>query len=143
MKRIGAALLGLLLMTQSFAEQSKTVGDYTVHYNVFNSASLTADIARMYGITRGGNQGVVNIAIRKQEGAGDKASKAKVVGSVQNLVGQKDQLSFKEINEADAIYYIATFRFDDKDHMKFNIDVTPVGGSLVNIALTQQLYVEK
>ncbi len=139
MKRLWAIVIGLLLLPVCFAEQSKTQGDYTVHYNVFNSASLSADIARQYGITRGGNQGVVNIAVRNK----DQASTAKVSGTAHNLVGQKNQLSFKEIREAQAVYYIATFRFDDKDHMKFAFTVVPDGGTAIDIALTQQLYVEK
>jgi len=143
MIRFWALLLLSVFAVTAFAEQSKMQGEFTVHYNVFNSASLSAEVARVYGITRGGNQGVMTISVRKKMGSSDAAAKAKVSGGVQNLIGQKEKLAFKEINEAQAIYYIATFRFDDKDHMKFNVDVTPDGGDLINIALTHQLYVEK
>jgi hypothetical protein len=143
MKRVWLILLACLIAPLSFADQSKSVGEFTAHYNVFNSASLSADIARLYGITRGGNQAVVLISVRKQLGNNDAEAKANVQGSAQNLIGQKVELTFKEIKEAQAIYYIATFRFDDKDHMKFKLTATPENGSAIDIDLTQQMFAEK
>ncbi len=126
----------------SQAEQSKTVGDFSAHYSVFNSASLNVDVARQYGITRAGNQGVIMISVRRQRDNQNDAAAAQLSGSAHNLIGQKFDLTFKEIKESGAIYYVATFRFDDKDHLKFNVSVTPTNGDLITIDHLQQLFIE-
>lgn len=123
------------------AEQSKSFGDFKVHYNAFNSSSLTPEIAKQYGITRGANQGVVNIAIRNHAGGGDVATAAKVEGSVRNLLSQKVALKFKEIREGDAIYYIAGYRFDNQDTMIFELNVTPEGAAANELIFNQTLDV--
>ena len=53
MPRIITALLTLLLMTAGLtvnAEQSKTFGDYTIHYAAFTTDMLSTEVARQYKI---------------------------------------------------------------------------------------------
>lgn len=132
--------LSLTTLTAA-AEQSKSFGDYKIHYNAFNSSSLTAEIAKQYGITRGANQGVVNISVRNHAGGGDVASVAKVEGSVRNLLSQKVNLNFKEIREGDAVYYIAGYRFDNRDTMIFELNVVPEGSAANELVFSQTLDV--
>ncbi len=106
-------------------EQSKKFGDYTVYYNAFNSAVLSPEVARQYGITRAGNLGVVNIAIRKGEGKTSAPASSIVNGEVANLLSQTNPLQFKKVEETGAIYYLATFRFDNQDTLTFKINFTP------------------
>ena len=132
--------LGFGFSSAAWAEQSKTENGVTVHYNAFNSATLTADVARQYQITRGGNQGVLTLSVKKADA--DKWLTAQVKGSAKNLLGQSMALSFKLIKEPPSIYYLAVFRFDDKDFLNFDVSVTPDGGSPITLQLTQQFYAE-
>ena len=124
------------------AEQKKVFGDYEVHYNALNSSTLTPEVAKQYGLTRGANQGLVNIAVRKRDGKDGVATSAVISGSVRNLLSQKNELKFKEVKESGAIYYIATFRFDDKDTLTFDLTVQPEGGASYPLTFNHTLWVQ-
>jgi hypothetical protein len=119
-------LLILLLTTGlSQAEQKKTFGDYHVHYSVLNTTFITPENAKNYGITRSKNRALVNIAIRKRQRDGSStAQRAMVIGTSSDLI-HKSALEFNEVTEADAIYYIAELRFNDKELRSFDIKVQP------------------
>ncbi|NQD35828.1 DUF4426 domain-containing protein [Permianibacter sp. IMCC34836] len=138
------AVLAAVLGTGSVAaEQVQVFGDYEVHYNALNSSALSPAIAKQYGLTRGGNQGLINIAVRKRDGKDGTAVAAKVSGDVKNLLSQRNTLSFKEIKETGAVYYIATFRFDDKDTLTFELNVQPDGdNSSYPLTFNQTLWVQ-
>lgn len=143
MNHWGAAAVLVLLAGSVHAEQVKKFGDYDIHYNAFNSSSLTADVARQYGITRGANQGLVNIVVRKRNDSGDAPAAAKVSGSARNLLSQRSELKFKEVRSGEAIYYIAVFRFDNQDMLTFDIDVQPTdSGDKFPFHFQQQMYVQ-
>ncbi len=138
-----AVPVAVLLAGSAAAEQKKVFGEYEVHYNALNSSALTAEVAKQYGLVRGGNQGLVNIAVRKSDGKNGIASAAKISGNVRNLLSQRNNLSFKEIREGDAIYYIAVFRFDDKDTLTFDLTVQPDGqSSSYPLSFNQTLWVQ-
>ncbi len=121
-------LVAMLFSTHTIAEtgeQSKKFGDYTVYYNAFNSSILSPKVARQYGISRSGNNGVVNIAVHKGKGETKAAIDAYISGNVKNLLSQKTKLLFKKIDEGDSIYYIATFTFSNQDNLTFEINMTP------------------
>ena len=106
-------------------EQSKIFDDYTIYYNAFNSSVLAANTARQYGITRGNTTAVINIAVHKGKDNDKAAVEAFVSGTIKNLMSQKSKLKFKKITEGDAIYYIATFQFNNLDNLTFEINLTP------------------
>jgi len=117
-----------VLSTASFAEngeQKKVFGDYTVFYNAFNSSELAPEVARQYSITRAGNLGVVNIAVRKKSHNDSNPVSTIITGNVLNLLSQGNPLRFKKVEESGAIYYLATFRFENQDTLTFNLSLTP------------------
>lgn len=121
-----AALLLLLLASNlATAEQKKTFANYDVHYIAFNSTVVPPEVAKAYGITRGNNRGVVNISIRRQNSDGsDSPQRAIIKGSSTDLI-HRVELEFQEVIEQGAIYYLAEFRYDDKDMRHFDIRVQP------------------
>ena len=121
-----------------FANQH-TVGEVTVHYNAFNSAIISADVATQYGITRSGQTGIINISVIK----GDKPVIANIFGHGKNLLGQLKGLAFKEIKEDKAIYYIATFTFRSNEKLSFDLQIQPEkSGILLPLQFKQTLFVD-
>ena len=119
------ALAWALAATNAAAE-SKRLGDgLTVHYSVLASADLPAEMARAYGIVRGGRHGLVNVALRRARGGEDEAVAAEVRGSWQDLV-HRHALEFEEIREGDAIYYLAKLRFNHRETMYFELSLRPL-----------------
>ena len=97
-----------LTSTTAFAENSKTFGDYIVHFNAFRSDTLTPEIAKAYSLTRRNNRMVVNITVQKKDGIVHQTCKSqKCSGFASNLTGQIKDLEFKEIHDGEAIYYLA------------------------------------
>lgn len=114
-------LFGSLLASSVQAEQYKTLGDWDVHYIVINTSFLTPDIARAYGIQRSKYQGLVNISVLQKDT--HKAQSVAVTGNATNLLGTNKPLSFKEVKEGDAIYYLAVLSFDNLEQYRFDIKV--------------------
>lgn len=125
-------------------DNQKSFGDYHVLYSVFNSSFITPEIAAIYGITRAPNQALINISLIRSSGGQDSLGlKAKVSGQVQNLMLQSTPLVFREIDEGDAIYYIAALRFDDQDPLNFSISVqNPASSQPYEIKFARTLYVD-
>jgi len=123
-----ALLVGLLLFSLGAAANDqpyKTFGDNRVYYSTFNSTFVSASVASAYNITRGKDQGLVNIAV-VPNGSGHGAT-ALVGGTVNNLLAQQQKLEFTEIREGDAVYYLAPFRFSNEDPLSFTVHVRPAG----------------
>ena len=123
-------LTGLLLLAlcqHAFAaeEHSKRFGDYEVHYTVLNSTFIKPDIAQHYGITRGHDRALVNVAINKLVPGGETtAQSAEVSGSSSDLI-HETPLEFHEVREGDAIYYLAELTFRNRELRSFTINFKP------------------
>ena len=120
-------------------------GDYEVHYSAFNSRFISPEMAERYQLERSGKYGIVNVAIRNVKGShSGKAVTGQVKGSRQNLLSQKNSLKFQEVQETDAVYYLAGFRFSGEELLKFSIDVTPNGSARTEtIQFEQKFYQEE
>lgn len=136
------ALLPISSWAQDMAATSTRVGDYIVHHSVFNSSFLTPEIAGIYGLTRGADKAIVNVAVTDANaGASSFGLPVQVSGMARNLMQQQTKLVFQTIEEADATYYIALFEFDDQEIMHFDIDVTLPGAARAKeINFTKKMY---
>lgn len=135
MRRIIPFLIALCMALPAAAERKQSFGDLDVHYSVFNSSFLQPDIAAATGLARSKTQGVVNVAVLK---AG-KASTAQVSGQVKNLLGQDTALTFRQISESGAIYYVAQFPFNNREVMTFTLDVRQ-GDESHRITFNQEIF---
>jgi len=146
-RTLSNGILLLLLSTlpfSSFAEKSLNFGDYTVHFNAFRSDSLTPEIAKAYQLKRRNNQMVVNITVRKRgENSSTTPAKAKVKGFASNLTGQVKNLEFREIQDGNAIYYLAQSQISNREILKFDIKVSPAGEDITaSVKFKQQFYTD-
>ncbi len=136
-------LLTGTVSTPAFAENSKTFGNYIVHYNAFRSDILTPEIAKAYSLTRRNNRMVVNITVQKKDGDASKPVKANIEGFASNLSGQTKTLEFKEIHDGEAIYYLAQAQVANRETLKFDVTATPDGESLTaKVNFTQQFFTD-
>ena len=146
------AFLFLLLPLGSFAQinqpkeiqTSQKFGNYTVHYNVFNSKNIPAEVASVYKLTRAKDIALVNISLTKTEnGTTSLGLPAKVSVKAVNLMQQVKDLDFMEIKEPDATYYIAKFRHTNEEDIRFEVSVVPEGESKpLVVSFTRKLFTE-
>ena len=144
LKQCCLLLITTLVSVNLIAEQKKTFGNYDVHYSVINSTFIRPEIVRNYGITRGKDRALVNIAIRKRLPKGQtRAQRSLVTGKSSDLV-HSAQLDFTEINEQNAIYYIAPLRFNNREMRTFTIKVQPDPNiAAYTLKFSKTLYTDK
>ncbi|AMZ73842.1 MULTISPECIES: DUF4426 domain-containing protein [Pseudomonas] len=116
-------------------ERKEVFGDITVHYNTFNSTFLTPDIAKAAELIRSKNQGVINVSVIKS----GKPLIADVSGTVKDLTSKTVPLSFRQITEQGAIYYIAQYPVDQQETRTFEIKVK-TGDKINTINFNQELF---
>ena len=126
------------LVAPANAEQFKRFGDWQVHYIAFNSSLLSPPVAERYGITRGRNKGLVNISALRASGHGEEIA---VGGRFRNLLGQTRELSFRRIEDAGSVYYLAAFDFENAETLRFEIDLDLPGHGAETLRFQQPLYV--
>ncbi|WP_100754388.1 DUF4426 domain-containing protein [Vibrio salilacus] len=143
MKQWLVLLLVTTLTLPAWAGQFKTIKDVEVHYSAFNSTFLTAQVARSYQLKRNGYSAILNISVLDNSQVGKPATTATVSGSSKNLIGQTRQLSFKEVKEGDAIYYLAEFPISDEERLTFDIDVNAGIKGTGRLKFSQKFYVEE
>ncbi len=125
MKRLFTTLVLLLVANLLSAQDSqKDIGDYTVHYSVFNSSFLPQEAATGYGFVRAGDRAIINIAVTEKDAGGlSKGLPVELKASFTNLLQQEAELDFVEIDEGDATYYLAEFAFSDQEVLNFSVHV--------------------
>ena len=137
-------LAALLCAPLSYAEQKKVFGDYEVHYSVFNSTFITPEIAQSYGITRGNNLAVVNISVRKLQADGTTIEQAADVSGVTTDLMRSDELKFREVKEKGAIYYLAEFKFLNREVRTFQVEaVVDPSRPPMQVKFSTKLYTDE
>jgi hypothetical protein len=92
-----------------------------VHYIALNSTFLTPEVAKQYGIVRSKFNALINISVLDRQ---DKTAQSVILtGNARNLIGVVKKLTFKQVTEGKAIYYLAVLPFSDLEQYRISIDI--------------------
>ena len=106
---------------------SADIGDHVVHFSALSTDQLPPDIARAYNILRSKNRAMLNVSvIRKTDSA---PVPAKVNVKTVNLTGQLKNVTMRQIDEQEAIYYIGETAVANRETLVFDISVIPEGST--------------
>ena len=94
-------------------------GEHRIHFTTFSSLIIPADVASAHSIVRSEKRIVLNLSVLKQ----GMPATATISGYVINLLNQRFELVFDEINEAEAVYYLASYLALEYDILRFNLNV--------------------
>lgn len=134
-------LVALVSAGEALAQRSERFGPYELHYNVVNTTFIEPPVAATYGIIRGEDRAIVNIALRRHSGDGSSTVPMQLTGTVRDLLMRSQPLEFQEIREGAAVYYIAEFRFINEEWRIFDLEFRPEdAGRSYNFTFKQQLY---
>jgi hypothetical protein len=105
-------VLSLALPAATLADNKvyKQYGPYKIFYSAFNSTFIDPDIAVANQIIRGKDKGLVNIAVVLESGTGVASV---ISGNVFNIFQMSQPLTFVEVREQNAVYYLAPFDFEN------------------------------
>ena len=133
-------LLGSFFVIPAEAEQKAVFSDYEVHYILLPTTFLKADIADKYNLRRSKDRALVNVSVLNLQGT---PVQANVRGSAENLLGQRQNLTFNEVIEGEAIYYLALLRYADEEFQRVALNVVLPNGELAEIKFQQKMYWER
>lgn len=128
----------------SATETSRDFGDYVVHFNALSTEELTPDIAQQYGIVRSRNRALLNVTMLRKAPTGEEIPvSGSVAATAINLTGQLKNLTFREITEGDAIYYLGEVSISHEETLIFSIDVTPINeSSRFSVRYKRQFFID-
>ncbi len=119
MIRYAVTCLATAFTVSMHAAQFHAYDRWEIHYIALNTTFLTPKIAAAYGITRGPDRGLVNISLLED---GQPVARP-LRGSFRNLLGQTTELEFTEVREGQSVYYLAPYRFQDRETLRFELEV--------------------
>lgn len=141
-----SSLVAIVFAPNSLADAKpyQDFGDYRVIYTVFNSSFIQPDVAKAYNITRGKNQALVNVSLIKKTADGyTEGLPASISGTAANLMQQQKVLKFVEVQEQNAVYYLAPLRFSNEEVLNFAIEVkTSANAKPFELKFTKTLYAD-
>lgn len=106
------------------------IGNHVVHFSAQSTDQLPPEVARAYSIVRSKNRAMLNVSVlRKDNGT---PVVANVTVKTVNLTGQLKNVTMRQINEGDAIYYIGEVAIANRETLVFDISVTPEGSNIVS-----------
>ena len=141
MSRLAVFLLTACLSVSAMAadvidgNRQKEFGDITVHYNTFTSSFLPAETAQKVGVVRSKEKGLINVTVIK----GVSPVAAQVTGTVKDLGGKSEILTFKQIEEKSGISYLAPYSVTQREYKTFTINVE-TGGKAHGFQFNQELF---
>lgn len=120
---------------------SVDIGDHVVHFSALSTDQLPPEVAKAYNILRSKNRAMLNVSvIRKSDNAPVTAT---VNVKTVNLTGQLKNVTMRQINEQEAIYYIGETAVANRETLVFDISVTPEGEKRVtDVRFKRQFYTD-
>ena len=120
---------------------SADIGAHVIHFSAQSTDELPPEIAKAYNILRSKNRAMLNVSVIR------KADKVPVTAEVTvktvNLTGQLKNVTMRQINEQDAIYYIGETAVANRETLVFDITVIPDGEQQPsNVRFKRQFYTD-
>ncbi|MBO9489139.1 DUF4426 domain-containing protein [Endozoicomonas sp. G2_1] len=134
-------LLFVVTAGSACAENMKKLGAMDVHYMALSATFLTPEVAKAYGIERSRYNGLINISVLDNSKANKPAKNVAIIATAKNNLGQIKRLDFEEVQEGDAIYYLAQIRFRDQEEFEFEVEITD-GTTTERLTFKQKFYAE-
>ena len=141
MSRLAVFLLTACLGASAMAadvidpNRTKEFGDITVRYNTFTSSFLQPETAQKVGVVRSKEKGLINVTVIK----GVTPVAAQVTGTIKDLGGKSEILSFKQVAEKGGISYLAPYSVTQREYKTFTINVE-TGGKAHGFQFNQELF---
>jgi hypothetical protein len=129
----------LALIPLARAEQKQDLGDWEVHYIALNTTFLTPQVAKSNGIVRSRYNALINISVLDRQNK--QAQSVVLTGQAKNLLGVVKTLSFKQIKEGKAIYYLAVLPFSDQEQYRFTLQIND-GQKQENLKFQHKFYAD-
>lgn len=110
---------------QPAGASSADIGAHVIHFSAQSTDQLPPEVARAYDILRSKNRAMLNVSVIRK--ADNVPVTATVTVKTVNLTGQLKNVTMRQIDEQDAIYYIGETPVANRETLIFDISVLPEG----------------
>jgi hypothetical protein len=117
---------------------SSNIGDHVVHFSAQATDQLPPEVARAYNIVRSKNRAMLNVSVLSA--ADNTPVTADVTVKTVNLTGQLKNITMRQINEQEAIYYIGEVAVANRETLNFDISITPEGVDTPSVVRFQRQF---
>jgi hypothetical protein len=115
------------------------IGEHVVHFSAQSTDQLPPEVARAYNIVRSKNRAMLNVSVLRE--ADNNPVTADITVKAVNLTGQLKNITMRQINEQDAIYYIGEVPVANRETLVFDISVLPEGAdSASDVRFKRQFF---
>ncbi|GAB3377877.1 DUF4426 domain-containing protein [Lysobacter fragariae] len=135
--------------TQATASQQEAVsriGDVTIRASVLPTASLAAEIADQYGITRDEGTVMLLVGVRQGPDMQESALPAQITATATDLRGRRQDIVMRELRSGDAstgsalLDYVGTVEVSMPDTLRFDVVIVREGGASSTMQFTREFY---
>ena len=129
-KLFSLLLFVLFFLASAFnvqADNTREYANHIVYINAFPTDSLPPQMTKQYGLKRSKNYAMINVSIMEKGAGVPTGVPSRVKGTMKNLMGQSQELEFREIKEGKAVYYIAQVGVQTREVLNFFLDIRPHG----------------
>ncbi len=116
------------------------LGQWQVHHIAFPSTFIQAKTAKALDLKRRKDVALINISVLNKQDK--KPLKAILTGTAKNLLGQLKELEFIEVDEGDAVYYLAQISYSNEEVWRFKVDIKTPDGQTQTLKFKQKFYVD-
>jgi len=126
---------------QPAGSTSADIGDHVVHFSAQSTDQLPPEVARAYNIVRSKNRAMLNVSVLSE--TDNRPVTASVTVKTVNLTGQLKNITMRQIDEQDAIYYIGEVPVANRETLIFDISVMPEGvDTASNVRFKRQFFTD-
>lgn len=123
---------------QAAGATSANIGDHVVHFSAQSTDQLPPEVARAYNIVRSKNRAMLNVSVLRA--SDNKPVAADVSVKTVNLTGQLKNITMRQIEEQEAIYYIGEVAVANRETLNFDISITPDGVDTASVVRFQRQF---
>lgn len=123
---------------QAAGATSANIGDHVVHFSAQSTDQLPPEVARAYNIVRSKNRAMLNVSVLRA--SDNKPVAADVSVKTVNLTGQLKNITMRQIDEQEAIYYIGEVAVANRETLNFDISITPDGVDTASVVRFQRQF---
>lgn len=127
----------------SMQEAVARAGDVTVRASVLPTAQLDEQVARGYGIERSDRTVMLLVSPRRGAEGQETSLPAQVLAKASDLRGRAHVIEMRELRSAGPdglLDYVGTLEIDPPDTLRFDVQVTPQGGTASTMQFTREFH---
>jgi hypothetical protein len=128
-------------VAQPAGATSADIGSHVIHFSAQSTDQLPPEIARAYNILRSKNRAMLNVSVLRKSDSVPVTAVVKV--KTVNLTGQLKNVTMRQIDEQEAIYYIGETAVANRETLVFDISVLPDGEEQASdVRFKRQFYTD-